>query len=210
MDADITDAAAEARLGRVDPPFRLFADCLASEPALRILDHDLADGADFPCGDPRARFAYQRVSRVGVGDAEGPACRFDERGQFMGFAKRRGQRLVGDDRVACSQSCPRRRQVIVVRGDDRDKIDPVFARCFGCEHRVERGVGTGRIDAVAFARRSAAARIAREHACDQFDLAVKLCCKAMHGADKRPRTATNHSHPQSAHRSLLFGKRVLF
>src|SRR5690606_14731593 len=76
--ADVAEAAARPRLRGIEAPAGLlvpFALERRREPALRVLDDDLADLAERTGGDARGRFAHHRIGGVDVRQCIEPAAR---------------------------------------------------------------------------------------------------------------------------------------
>ena len=202
VDADIADAPAFARSCGIDPPFGLLALDRPGQPALRIFDHDLADGANSTGSNPRLHLAHQRIARIGVGQAIGETGGRNQTGQLLRLAESRGHGLVAHHRQAGREGSAHRRQVMVIGADHRDEVDAVIARPFGSEHRLQAAISPRRIDPIGDAGGATAARIGRKDARDQFDLAVEFGCDAMDRTDERAGSTPDHAHPQAPHRHL--------
>ena len=172
----------------------------ASQP-WRILDDDLANGADRAFADQPPSFANEGITGVGIGQAERRAGTGDDPGKLARLVEGRGHRLVAHDRDPGPERRPRGREMKVVRRRDGHEVDAVVPPGFGGDHRLDGRIGALRIESVASAGLERARRIAAERAGDKLDLAVHLGCEAMHGADERPGPAADQSHPDPPHRS---------
>ena len=129
--ADVAHAAARAAALRVRAPGRLLLSTLLQargQPALGILDDDLADLAELAGGDHGARFLHERIAGVVVRQAVKLAGLFHQRRELLGFGEIECRRLVAQDVKAILQRHLRRRKVHVIRRHDGDEIHPLVRR----------------------------------------------------------------------------------
>ena len=193
--ADVADAAAGARAGRVGAPFGLLVAAvleLGGEPVLRVLDLHDAQLAKFAGRDHRTCLTHHGIAGVVMCQSE------DEAGAVYGcdeiecIVQRRRHRFVADDVDAGFQKGARRRMMDVVGRHDRNRIDAVIATAFRPRHVFVGGVGAVRRDADLTGRRMGAFRIRGQRAGDQFIAVIHARRKTVHGADKRALPTANH------------------
>ena len=198
MSADVADAAGgAAALGVGAPAGLLLAGGLEprGEPALRVLDDDLANLAKSPGGDEVAGLLHQRVAGVIVREAVEQPGFLDQLLQCPGLLQVKGGRLVAQDVEPVLQRHLGRRKMHVVRRDDGDKIHPLGLRQRGLlrDHLLERAVAALGREKKVLAAGLGLARTAGECAAHQLDLAVDVRGDAVHRADERAAAAADHS-----------------
>ena len=140
------------------------------EPVLRIFHLHHANRTQFAIGHHLARLPHHGMTGVVVGDCEQKAGAADGCCQIESVFESGGERLVADYVNASVEKRLRRRIVQMVRSDDRNDINPVFAGCLRRRHFSKTAVGSIRRDV--------------EIQCSRPGLAP-------HSKTKRPRPAQN-------------------
>ena len=206
--SDVADAATDAGALRVGAPVRLLLALrfeFGGEPALRILDDDLAHPAELTAADPVPGLLDHRIAGVVVGQAEDEAGPFDCCDQGLGLGRRLRHRLVAHHVEAGFERRPGDRKVHVVRGDDGDEVHALG--------RVQGGLALHHllVGAVAAVGRQeeigaggpGAFRVRAEGAADELDQPVETGRHPVNGADESALAAADHAHADLPfHRAL--------
>ncbi len=196
--ADVPDAAGGTASLRVRAPAGLFlAGQLqpSGEPALRVLDDDLANLAELAGGDHVTRFFHERVAGVIMGKAIEALAFFYELLERLGLPETEGGGLVAQHVEAVLHRHLGRRKMHVVRRDDGHEIHSILRRqcSLSLDHLLKCAVTAfGReeeIPAAGFGFSGAG----RKRAAHQLDLAIHVCGNAMHPTDESAAAAADHS-----------------
>ena len=204
MRADVANATRSAGGLRVRAPGGLHLAGLLQkliQPALRILDNDLADLAEIALLDHVLGQLDHGVGGVVVHQAEDLAGGLDGGVQLLGLLDRQGHRLLAHDVEAGFEAGLGDREVRVVRRADRDEIDAVLFRQreFGCDHLLIRAVDAFGVEAEDFALLEAFLGDDIEGARRQHNPAVHAGRFAVHFTDERTDTAADLPHLKNTH-----------
>ena len=194
--------AAPARAGSVrhDACFWPVASSRSREPALWVLDHHLADGAESPARDQALRLLHHRIAGVVVGETEEPSARLDPIADRERLRQIERHRLVADHVEAALERGHRHRMVEVVGGHDGDEVDAVRRSPLrlSIDHLAPRRVAAILVEVKVPPRRARVRGIRGERAAHQLDRAVEGCRHAVDRADEGAAAAADHSHAKAS------------
>jgi hypothetical protein len=130
-----------------------------------------------------------------VGEDEDLAHSLDDLPQLEGLGQVEGHRLVADDVESGLQKQPGRTVVLVVGGDDDDKVEALLRGQgrFGLGHFAVGPVDARRIEEKVGARGLGADRVAGKRAGDQLGPAVHRGGDAVHAPDEGAPPPADHS-----------------
>ena len=165
------------------------------QPALRIFDHDLADGAEPAAPHELARLLHHDVAGVVVGEHENLPRLPDNPAKFERLLEAEGRGLVEDDVETFFKEEPGGWKMLVVGRDNDDEIEPLVRghSGLGPGHLGVAAIDTRRIDEQIGAGRLGACRVGREGAGHELRLAIHDSREAVHGADECAATAADHA-----------------
>ena len=200
MGADVAERPARARALRIGAPLGLLvAGRLGrpGQPVLRIFDLHEPDHAEIAALDHLAHPPHQRIAGVIVGQREDAARLLDRGLDPLRLGERNRQRLVADDVEARLEEGDRRPGMHVVRGDDRNRLDPVGALRLGLRHGLVVVVDAVGGEAERFARAPRLLRRRRQRAGDELVLVVDPRGDAVNRADEGALPAAHHAEPDA-------------
>jgi hypothetical protein len=165
------------------------------QPALRVLDHDLADLAQLAGGHQVAGFLHQRVAGVVVGETVEQAGLLHQRGQLLRLGEVEGRGLVAQSTWNPLFSASfGGREMHVVGGDDGEEVHALVRRQLGLgrDHLLERPVATlGReveVGAGAFERWGSDENAPQTSSTWPIHVAAAMRCTAPMNAPRPPPT----------------------
>jgi hypothetical protein len=182
----------------------------SGEPALRVLDDDLADFAELAGGDHVTCFFYERVAGVIMGEAVEALAFFNELLQRLGLLQVECRGLVAEHVEAVFQCHLGGRKMHVVGRDNGHEIHALLhrQRCFPDDHLLKRAVTAPGREEEILAADLGFAGVGRERAAHQLDLAIHVRRDAMHPADECTSAATNHSITNFSTHNLGFSELI--
>ncbi len=142
---DVAQAATAAGAQRIELP-RLVFDAgrgkIAGQPALWVLDHDLADAAQFAAQHAGPCLLHHRIATVVVGQAEETPAAPHQVHQLLRLPQGRGHGLLAEYVEPGLQRPAGDGGVQVVGRDDGDKVDTLggWSGGLGQQHFVVRGI----------------------------------------------------------------------
>ena len=134
--ADIRGRLRFACARRIQTPHRVGTLLLArlsqciGQPLLRIFRIDVGDLTDIAALNHLARLTDHRIAGIGIGDGKRQIALLSDARKFLRLLYREGERLVTHEREILLQKCLGNLVVCVIRRDDDDKIQTVFAGLF--------------------------------------------------------------------------------
>ena len=200
MGSDVAHAVGGPGHAGIHPPVgdlsvALVAQCRDGV-TLRVFDDHLQDLAEFIGPNHFTGLLDHGVARVVVGQGK------DLAGLFNHFSKRLrlrhivGERLVADHVDPGFEEGLRDREMRVVAGDDRDKIDTLIGgQCrFGRRHHFVAVIDPGRVQVEVGAGIPGDFRLRREATGHQFNPAVEVGRHPVNTANERATAAADHAH----------------
>ena len=215
MGADVADGGADAGASRVQPPLGLsHAEFLVrgGQEVLQVLDNDLAHPPHLSRTEQRARLPDHGMAGVVVGQGKDQARFLDDVYELLGLFQRVSHGLVADDVDAGLQERAADVEMGDVGSDDADEVNALIGGkvSLGGGHFGVRVVNPARVQVKLGARFAVEIRVARKHPGHHLGLLLHGHDHPMHRADKRPRAAADHAHPQLAiprvHWRIPFGR----
>ena len=201
---DVAHAAAAPAAGGIRAPLGLLHARpfeTGGEPALRVLDDDLAQPAEIALPHEVAGQLHHRIAGVVVGQGEHAPALPDDLAELPRLVHREGHRLVADDVEPGFEKRLGDREVEVVRSDDGHEVDAGVGRqgALALDHgRVQR-VGAVGAQPQFPALLPRTGRIGRERPRHQLHVAVDARGPAVDVADERAGASSDHAHAQPSY-----------
>ena len=196
--ADVANAAGGAAALGVSTPVGLFLAGglkVCGQPALRILGDNLANLAQFACGDHVARLLHQLIAGVVVRQSIKKPRLLDDLAKALRLLEIKRRRLIAEHVKTIFQCHLGRRVMHMVRRHDGHEIHPLIrgqGRLF-LDHFLKRAVAAFGGEKQVAATGLGFPWTAGERATDQFNLLIHCRGDAMHRTDESAASAADHS-----------------